>query len=108
MVALNRRADPGCVPGQASHRRRNEEEPGPMCIVPDAHCHGGGQRTGRLDARPAVVSLHASTRTLLIFVNSRMPKYEHSRPYPESLTPPNGMRGSERTFALTKLIPASS
>src|SRR5439155_304395 len=41
------------------------------------------------------------------FVNSRMPKAESSRPYPDRFTPPNGRRGSDATMPLTNTLPDS-
>ena len=38
--------------------------------------------------------------TLLMLTNSRMPYSDSSRPYPERLMPPNGMRGSDFTYSL--------
>src|SRR5438132_7558774 len=54
------------------------------------------------DANP-----HA-TQTVLMLTNSLSPYSDSSRPYPESLTPPNGSRGSDFTSPLTKTEPTSS
>ena len=43
-----------------------------------------------------------------MLVNSRMPLTLNSRPWPERLTPPKGMRGSDATIWLMKTMPASS
>mmetsp|Transcript_74055 Transcript_74055/g.130898 ORF Transcript_74055/g.130898 Transcript_74055/m.130898 type:complete len:254 (-) Transcript_74055:700-1461(-) len=44
---------------------------------------------------------------VLTFTNSSMPKAAHSRPSPDSFTPPKGSDGSDRTKSLTKHMPAS-
>src|SRR5690625_6477415 len=48
------------------------------------------------------------TYTVFIFTNSLIPSGESSRPYPLILIPPNGSRGSDRTYSFTKQQPASS
>ena len=47
----------------------------------------------------------AGSQIVLMLTNSRMPKPASSRPYPLSLMPPNGMRGSEWVMPLTKTPP---
>src|SRR6266480_1419390 len=42
-----------------------------------------------------------------MLVNSSIPYRESSRPMPLSLTPPNGIRGSDTTMLLTVTIPAA-
>ena len=42
-----------------------------------------------------------------MFVNSLIPASDNSLPYPDSLIPPKGNLGSDRTKSLTKQDPAS-
>src|SRR5438477_1158921 len=62
---------------------------------------------GEVVARRPDANLHA-TQTVLMSTNSLSPYSDSSRPYPESLTPPNGSRGSDFTSPLTKTEPTSS
>jgi hypothetical protein len=48
------------------------------------------------------------TTTVWMLTNSCRPWRDSSRPYPESLTPPNGSRGPEAVIPLTAVWPASS
>src|SRR5438094_618814 len=62
---------------------------------------------GEVVARRPDANPHA-TQTVLMSTNSLSPYSDSSRPYPESLTPPNGSRGSDFTSPLTKTEPTSS
>src|SRR5206468_3256279 len=62
---------------------------------------------GKVVARRPDVHPHA-TQTVLMLTNSLSPYSDSSRPYPESLTPPNGSRGSDFTSPLMKTEPTSS
>src|SRR5271168_1191373 len=58
--------------------------------------------------RPATAATPYFTQTVFIFVNSRIPLIDNSRPWPERFTPPKGTRGSDATIWLIKTIPASN
>src|SRR6267143_3650536 len=62
---------------------------------------------GEVVARCPDANRHA-TQTVWMLTNSLSPYSDSSRPYPESLTPPNGSRGSDFTSPLTKTEPTSS
>ena len=85
---------------QLCARRRLEQPPRGLRREVDA--------LARRSAEAHLEQRYDLTCTDLMLTNSRMPKLAHSRPKPECLTPPNGMRGSERTLSLTKARPASS
>src|SRR5207302_2612380 len=57
---------------------------------------------GEVVARRPDANPHA-TQTVLMLTNSLSPYSDSSRPYPESLTPPNGSRGSDLDRKSTRL-----